>query len=187
MQSKISNVEILLIAVGNCGGKTQAIHTEDIAIEAFEIAPNRFGWRKYPERIDLELVRRALTSAVQKKPPLLEGSVRRGWMLTKSGVQWLEQNSSNISGLQGNRRGSLANALDMERTRLRETNAWRKYQSGITDWTVNDLYEFARINEYFSNTKRRERITLISNAVEDEPDLINLWNQLQTQFPEKVG
>ena len=182
-RAKLSNLEILLVSLARIGGEAHGVHTEDIAIEAFKLAPNRFGWRKYPERIDLESVRRALTSATEKEPPLLAGSVRQGWMISREGIRWLESNSQEVGQPAGYRRGSMSEGLEIERMRLRETNALKKYRAGLLDeLNRNDLFEFARVNEYFSDAKRRERFNIVGSAVDGDLELTCLWNYLRSRF-----
>lgn len=186
-KTELSNLQIVVIAVARLGGDSQSVHTEDVAIEAASLAPGRFTWRKYPERIDLELVRRSLARVAEKDPPLLVGSVRRGWMLSKHGIRWIEKNATNLPTLVGYRRGSIANAIDMERVRLRETRAWQKYKAGSLDEiNLNDLFEFVRMNEYFSDVKRRERLNIVANAVDGDVKLAKLWQFLTEKFPKET-
>jgi hypothetical protein len=186
-QNKLTNPEIVVVAVARLGGDAESIDTEDIAIEAYNIAPGKFGWRKYPERIDLDQVRRALSSSASAKPPLLSGDVRRGWMLSKHGLNWIENNMREVPALESYRRGSVSDAIEMERSRLRETRAWQKYKSQATDQiNLNDFFEFVRINEYFSEAKRHERCNIVARAVENDAELVQLWRILQQQFPEQM-
>lgn len=185
-KTELSNVQIVLVAVARLRGNTQSVHTEDVAIEAYNLAPSKFGWRKYPERIDLDLVRRSLAAATEKKPPLLAGSARRGWMLSKDGIRWLEKNKD-LPPLRGYRRGSMSDAIEIEKLRLRETSAWQKYNAGLLDRiNLNDLFEFVRINEYFSDAKRRERLNIVANATDGDAELAKLWQFLTEKFPKET-
>jgi hypothetical protein len=72
--------------------------------------------------------------------------------------------------------------------RLRETGAWQKYKTGLVDQLGrNDLLEFARINEYFSDAKRRERFNIIANAVDSDSELTHLWQLLRERFAAEMG
>ena len=62
----LSNPELVTIAVVFLDGDVEYVDPEYIAIKVNDIAPGRFNWRKYPERIDLGNVRTALRDA--KKP-----------------------------------------------------------------------------------------------------------------------
>ena len=66
MSNKVSNHEIVTLAVYLLGGASQFIDTEDIAMKANEIAPGRFTWRKYPQQINIENITAFLWDA--KKP-----------------------------------------------------------------------------------------------------------------------
>ena len=47
---KLSNAQIATIGVSRLGGDSRAVDAEDVALEVYKLAANRFGWRKYPER-----------------------------------------------------------------------------------------------------------------------------------------
>src|SRR5262245_4834111 len=77
---RISQLEVVTLAVFLLGGDEQVVDTEDVAMKVNAIAPGRFSWRKYPEQVNLELVRVFLSDA--KKPEfggLVSGSGARGW------------------------------------------------------------------------------------------------------------
>ena len=70
-------VQIVTLAVYLLGGDQKVIDTEDVAVKAYQLAPGRFSWRKYPDQVNLELVRVYLSAG--KKPSRgawLEGSGR---------------------------------------------------------------------------------------------------------------
>ena len=85
-----SNYEIVTIVLLSLGGISKHIDREDIAVKANEIAPGRFNWRKYPNRIDLDAVGSALRDAKKEKNgQLVVGNNTRGWMLSPNGLQWI--------------------------------------------------------------------------------------------------
>src|SRR5689334_18326851 len=61
--TKLSQAEIVSLAVYRLGGAQRAVDTEDVAVEAHRIAPGRFSWKKYPDQINLELIRVFLSDA----------------------------------------------------------------------------------------------------------------------------
>lgn len=64
MESRdLSNYQIVVIAAYLVGGDARRVDTEDIAVKANEIAPRRFSWRKYPEQINIDTVRKRLWDA----------------------------------------------------------------------------------------------------------------------------
>jgi hypothetical protein len=106
--SKIANLsdkDIVLYALYILGGWQKRIHTEDVALKCYEIAPSKFSWVKYPHYPDLAPARFALEAA--KKPEygaLVKGESERkrtvksigGWMLTDKGIQWIRSNKVRI-------------------------------------------------------------------------------------------
>lgn len=52
----LSNIDIVVYALYVLGGWRERIHTEDIALKCFEIAPSRFSWVKYPRLFLIESV-----------------------------------------------------------------------------------------------------------------------------------
>ena len=49
---ELSNIDIAVYALYLLGGWRDRIHTEDIALKCFELAPSKFSWVKYPEYPD---------------------------------------------------------------------------------------------------------------------------------------
>lgn len=91
---RLTKKDAAVLALAKLGGATTVIHTEDAAIAAHEIDPVAFGWKKYSDRVDLDLVRMTLRHEGEGKAPRLEGSIQNGWHLTPRGVAWVEANSA---------------------------------------------------------------------------------------------
>jgi hypothetical protein len=184
--NKFTNKEILIIAVARLRGMTHTVDTEDAAIEAYNLVPNRFAWRKYSNRIDLEIVRDGLRLASMASPPLLSGTARDGWMLTVDGHDWINSLPVEIrrKGLVSNKRQKEVDGkLKQEAERLYHTVAWNKFLAGELDSiTLPDYNEFARLNSYFPPRQRRERIAIVGNAARNNADLKKLWKYLVDRF-----
>lgn len=95
---KLTKKDAAVLALAKLGGATKVIHTEDAAIAAHEIDGDAFGWKRYPERVDLDAVRTTLRHEGEGKAPRIEGSIQNGWHLTPRGVAWLEANPALLSG-----------------------------------------------------------------------------------------
>ena len=100
-----SNVDIVVVALYLRGGTVKKAHTEDIALDAYRLAPAQFSWRKYPKYPDKEIARIALMDAAKPdKGQLVEGRAGRsakgkevdGWQLTPEGAKWAALNSDRI-------------------------------------------------------------------------------------------
>lgn len=101
----LSDKHIVLYALYLLGGWQKRVHTEDIALKCFQIAPTKFSWVKYPEYPDIAPARFALEAAKkQKHGALVKGESERkktvksvgGWMLTANGLQWIKDNKELI-------------------------------------------------------------------------------------------
>src|SRR5688572_20740618 len=139
-----SNPELVTIAVALLNGDADYIDREDIAIKVNDIAPGRFNWRKYPERIDLDTVGVALRDA--KKPKngaLLTGSNVGGWMLSPAGLKWIKTiDIVTIRGAEPGKHRNFAN-LEAECQRMRNTSAYKLYTAGQSEKiSLQDFYQF---------------------------------------------
>lgn len=96
---RLTKKDAAVLALAKLGGAAQVIHTEDAAISAHEIDRDAFGWKKYPERVDLDAVRTTLRHEGEGKDPRIEGSIQNGWHLTPRGVAWLDANPALLDGV----------------------------------------------------------------------------------------
>ncbi len=89
----LNNIDVAVYALYLLGGVEKMVHTEDIALKCYELAPRSFSWTKHPQYPDTEPARIALMDARKSK----NGSLVRGdnkrklWMLTPPGVDWIKQ------------------------------------------------------------------------------------------------
>lgn len=111
-REKLSDKDIAIYALYLLGGWQKRIHTEDVALKCYELAPSKFSWVKYPQYPDLAPARFALEEA--KKPrykALVRGESERkrsvctigGWMLTADGIEWIRANKLRIEQYLGKR------------------------------------------------------------------------------------
>lgn len=164
----------MTIAVYLSGGDRQFVDTEDAAYKVNQLAPGRFAWRKYPDQINLELVRVRLSEA--KKPSnnsYLQGSHSDGWMLTENGLKFARKAARNISAevqTRTPRNRTERRQFASERRRLLETEAYRKFQSGkLTDITQRDAEIFFYVDDYVIGKSRERKITrLVTMFAEDD-------------------
>src|SRR5437660_4246482 len=100
MLDKLRHTELVTWAVYLLGGDQRRIDTEDVAVKSFQLAPHRLAWRKYPEQINLELVRVYLSNAKKAEHgSLLTGSGRTGWSLTQKGLMWIRSSGTKLSNM----------------------------------------------------------------------------------------
>lgn len=89
---RLTKKDVTVMALAKLDGTNTVIDTEDAAIAAHAIDRDAFGWKKYPERVDLDAVRTTLRHEGEGKHPRIEGSIQTGWHLTPHGVSWIKAN-----------------------------------------------------------------------------------------------
>ena len=192
MQSfELSKSELVTIAVALLDGDKAYVGREDVALKVNDIAPGRFNWRKYPDRIDLDAVGSALRAAKKNQNGgLLVGNNTNGWMLSPTGLKWIKTVDFEAvyhELLVEHRKTSISASLETERIRLLNTKAYKLFVEGnFKAITVQDFYEFARVNEYFQTKARQRRYAIVTNAVIDNDTLLKLWELLQTEFSKEI-
>jgi hypothetical protein len=186
IHEELSNPEILTLVVYWLNGTVNPVDLEDAAIEAFKLAPKKFSWIKYDDRIDLRIVEYALRAACRPGMKYLKGNNRYGYMLTQTGLEWAEKFDEEKQLSTTSRRLSPSDLVLKEQFRLRSTHAFKKFQNGEKEKiTLMDFREFTRVNDYFPEHIRKQRYVKIDNAVKDDVDLRNVWSFIKTKFEEE--
>lgn len=166
------------MAVYLLGGASRHLDTEDVAVKAFSLAPTMFGWQKYPQFPNLELVRVALSDAKKRKNgALLSGSGREGWRLTTAGLDWASSEASETESAAKNRRTTRRSAgsidtvrKNRELARLHESFAWKLWtqKSSISPPAAKELF---RIDDYSSPKLIEGKIIRMQAMFQDIPEL----------------
>lgn len=167
----LSNAEVVVIAALGAGAASAHVDTEDIAVKANEISPGRFTWKKFPEQIDIDAVRKRLWDAMRDGH--LMGSERNGWLLTERGVAFARENG-HLSRSAKSARLSLNERTwrRAEKGRLLSTNAYSKFiASNSAAITVREAQGFFRIDAYVSRSSIEEKILRIVNAFSEDQEL----------------
>ena len=156
----LSNSEAVILSLYDLGADQVRIDTEDIAVLAAKIAPGQFQWRKYPEYIDLETVRLALKDAKSRR--LVTGSMKNGWVLTPTALQWAKGNVG--AGSKGKTRVNRGNEKRraFETARIRNLPAFEKYISG-READVREAEQVFRVDVYSSSERYQQSINRIKS------------------------
>jgi hypothetical protein len=168
------------LAVYLLEGHQRPVDTEDVAVKVHELAPGRFTWRKYPEQINLELVRVYLSAA--KDPTRggwIDGTGRSGWTLTPGGLEWAKTNAPRFLERDLTRRreerpgGSVdEQRWQRERNRLIKTLAWAKWAAGAQDEIKSrEAAEVFRIDSYAVGRTRDLKITRLREMFDTDPEI----------------
>ncbi len=186
IHDELSNPEILTLVVYLLEGTTTPVDLEDAAIEAFKLAPKKFSWIKYDDRIDLRIVEYGLRGACRPSMKYLKGSNRYGYMLTQTGLEWAEKFDEKKQISTTSRKLSPSDIVLKEQIRLKSTYAYKKFRNNDKEKiTIMDFREFTRVNDYFPEHIRKQRYAKIDNVVKDDAGLKSVWNFIKTKFEEK--
>jgi hypothetical protein len=175
----LKQVDAVVLSVYLLGGASKSIDTEEIAVKSHEISRGMFSWRHYPEQINLELVRVALSDA-KKKPygSLLQGSGRDGWRLTTAGLKWCQEKASFLkehgvpTAPTRRQAGSIdARRADRERARIAASDAWSQW---ITDAAISHSAAqlLFRIDTYSSRSMAEAKIVRLLAMFQSDNSLV---------------
>jgi hypothetical protein len=170
--------ELVVLVVYLLGGDQRPIDTEDVAVRVNQLAPGRFTWSKYPDQINLELVRVFLSDAKKGDTALVAGSGRTGWTLTPAGLRWASQNATKLlkEDVSRERDGRLAGSVDQgrwrrERARVRATTAWAKWSSGDNAITAREARDVFRMDLYAVARMRDIKVARLMSMFDEQSDL----------------
>lgn len=176
-------MEMVTLAVYLLGGAQKAIDTEDIAVKAHELSPGRFSWKKYPNQINLELIRVYLSDAKTKGDYVI-GAGRTGWRLTQKGLAWAEKAASAIGKIDASRSraqlrsGSIEEQRwHRERSRLMSSAAWDHWASG-QEIEPAEAKEVFRIDSYAKGDLRESKITRLQSLFTDDKEVAPFLDHL---------
>lgn len=162
-QEDLSNEGIVVLATYLAGGESQYADTEDVAVAANKLAPGRFNWRKYPEQINIDTVRKRLWDAARGEGHgYLTGSERQGWLLTEAGVAFCQAHKERLTAemaTQPRYSRQEQSWIVRERVRMTSDPAFLKWSGGeIASITPVEAERFFRIDDYVLGKARVARM-----------------------------
>jgi hypothetical protein len=195
-----SNVEVVVFALYVLGGATRKLHTEDIALEAFRLAPDRFSWRRHKGYPDKDIVRVSLVDAARKekgqfvvgrsgKPSA--GKEEDGWQLTPAGAKWAATNAERLhAALRVGTASPSHRDIDRIRSDVRRSALFRHWAAGsLTNASTYDFTDFLGSSpDALPQTiaKRFDRIRTAAEAAQDE-ELIRFLQTCRARFASLFG
>ncbi|MBM4046688.1 MAG: hypothetical protein FJ279_16390 [Planctomycetes bacterium] len=146
--------------------------TEDVAVKANQLAPGRFAWKRYPEQINIEAVRKRLWDA--RRLARVNGSDRTGWTLTEGGVRLAKSLATRLKGVPSKQRLPLKERRwrAAERRRLLASEAFQRLRDeGASAVGLQEAEAFFRLDEYVPHEMRERKISRVLDAFSDHPVL----------------
>jgi len=185
-----SNHEIVTVAVYLLGGKSRRADTEDVAIKANELAPGRFAWRKYPEQINIDTVRKRLWDATKpEKGGYLLGSERDGWLLTNRGLRFAKRVARGLGDAPLSRKRvnlTEKNWLRRERARMLASDAFLNFRTvGLDAVTHQQAENFFRVDDYVLGDQRERKLVRMLNVFGEDAELGEAVRKLADKVREK--
>lgn len=172
----LANHEIVVLAAYLVGAESSPADTEDIAIKANDLAPGRFGWRKYKEQINIDAVRKRLWDATKpEKGAYLIGSEKTGWRLTKAGFDFANRrigagNMTQLNRVPASQAERAAQTREIKR--MMNEDAFQKMRLGQTaSITKSEAERFFRIDDYVTGKARTAKIERFRIIAADDSEL----------------
>ncbi|MFW6235055.1 MAG: hypothetical protein ACOC4I_06780 [Spirochaetota bacterium] len=179
----MTNTDAVCIACLDAGGALSRIDIEHIALAAYELAPAQFCWNHFPDRVDLRKVQYALKDEMRAPHPRLSGTMKDGYQLTPSGLEWSQAVVESRRNQGAGEPQGVSSKIDAERWRLRSSEAFQKFTASAVDTiTRKDFESLVRINDYFPEGLRIQRIAKIENIVKGDAELARFWASMKSIF-----
>jgi hypothetical protein len=185
IKNKLSNQEIVTIAIYVLGSGIGTFDIETIAKKADELAPGRFRWKTDPNMISDSNTWDALSNARKKGFILQQANEKNtdSYLITEEGVIFSKKNIDKIKKFdQSKIRISVSKEIyENTKNRLITTEAYQKAKNLKLDQiTVKEFNQFFRLNDYMKNTQKEEKIQKIKNLFIHEKEFKELIDKVAT-------
>jgi len=185
IKNKLSNQEIVTIAIYVLGSGIGTFDIETIAKKADELAPGRFRWKTDPNMISDSNTWDALSNARKKGFILQQANEKNtdSYLITEEGVIFSKKNIDKIKKFdQSKMRISVSKEIyENTKNRLITTEAYQKAKNLKLDQiTIKEFNQFFRLNDYMKNTQKEEKIQKIKNLFIHEKEFKELIDKVAT-------
>ncbi|MFC2064166.1 hypothetical protein ACFLXB_03610 [Chloroflexota bacterium] len=186
---KISNSDLIPIALYDLGGVEKFVDIEDIFYKCYDYAPSRIKWRKY-NIPNYKTAAKALQEFEAKHPGYMiktaDGLSRK---LTVEGIEWINNNLPRVM-----RRLSIKNLSNQSRRpqhrilkKFFDHKAFQSYQKGITPdfdkYSISELFLCAPDSPPSIWKQRFEDYRLAAND-SGNTDILNFLELLKEDHPD---
>lgn len=142
--SPLRQLDYALLALYRLGGADRLVDIEDIAVEAFKLAPELFRWRNYSEYPSTEAVRTAFRDAQRRgRNVVVSGAGGRARRLSALGLTEARVAETRSAQHGAGKDGHLRRPVNRELTRMEGHPALEKWRRGgigaVTRYDLADL------------------------------------------------
>ena len=183
IKNKLSNQEIVTVAIYVLGSGVGTFDIETIAKKADELAPGRFRWKTDPNMISDSNTWDALSNARKKGFILQQANEKNtdSYLITEEGVKFSEKNLNKIKDFdQSKIRIAVSKEIyENTKNRLITTSAYQKAKNLKVDQiTVKEFNQFFRLNDYMKTAQKKEKIQKIKNLFIHEKEFKKLIDKV---------
>jgi hypothetical protein len=183
IKNKLSNQEIVTVAIYVLGSGIGTFDIETIAKKADELAPGRFRWKTDPNMISDSNTWDALSNARKKGFILQQANEKNtdSYLITEEGVKFSEKNINKIKDFdQSKIRIPVSKEIyDNTKNRLITTAAYQKAKnSKLNEITKREYNDFFRLNDYMKNPQKQEKIQKMKNLFISDKDFKKVIDQV---------
>ena len=183
IKNKLSNQEIVTVAIYVLGSGVGTFDIETIAKKADELAPGRFRWKTDPNMISDSNTWDALSNARKKGIILQQANEKNtdSYLITEEGVIFSKKNIDKIKDFdQSKIRIPVSKEIyENTKNRLIATNAYQKAKnSKVNEITKREYNDFFRLNDYMKSPQKNEKIQKIKNLFISEKDFKKIIDQV---------
>ena len=183
IKNKLSNQEIVTVAIYVLGSGVGTFDIETIAKKADELAPGRFRWKTDPNMISDSNTWDALSNARKKGIILQQANEKNtdSYLITEEGVIFSKKNIDKIKDFdQSKIRIPVSKEIyENTKNRLIATNAYQKAKnSKVNEITKREYNDFFRLNDYMKSPQKNEKIQKIKNLFVSEKDFKKIIDQV---------
>ena len=188
IKNKLSNQEIVTVAIYVLGSGVGTFDIETIAKKADELAPGRFRWKTDPNMISDSNTWDALSNARKKGFILQQANEKNtdSYLITEEGVIFSKKNIDKIKDFdQSKIRIPVSKEIyENTKNRLIATNAYQKAKnSKVNEITKREYNDFFRLNDYMKSPQKNEKIQKIKNLFVSEKDFKKIIDQVSNIQP----
>ena len=174
IKNKLSNQEIVTLALFVLGQGQKGFDIETIAKKADELSPGSFRWKTDPKMISDSNVWDSLSNARKKKYILEKTS---NYFLTEAGVEFSSKNIKNIKDQKNytsRLRGLDKEIYESTKIRIMNSSAYSKILQNLnSEITLNEYREMFNLNKYIDKSKELEKVQKYLNMFVNEKDILN--------------